>query len=481
MAIYHFSVKTFSRSNGRSATAAIAYRAAEKIYCEREGRTHDYTRKTGVEHQRIFLPQDAPEHLWQREKLWNEVEQRETRKNSTVAREFEIAFPSELNQEQRQAMLKELCESIVERHQVAVDACIHTPHTGSGSDERNYHAHILMSTRRLTPEGFGAKTRELDQKYSGEVPYWRERFAEICNQHLERAGHSARVNHRSYKDQNQALEATLHEGPAVTQLRRQGIETELSRTNDQIRQRNQIRLAQHKNLDQLIAENEIELSRLKIKHQIQSKHSARTSPVDDRAAFKQKQAETLKKLVTGEISAKEADLDPVFMQECFQAADQAIQQHREQLSQFSKELAAEINQNNLKQSYATLKDLAQQYEELGQNKPLLFGKKAWEAQRQSISNEYRQLKQEHEHNQKHGISTLLEDAKFKKYAWKEYQNTHPEQADKYQRVSRSYPIIKQYVQTLQKEREQAQQLERRQQQAKEQSVAPKRKSRGISR
>jgi len=143
MAIYHFSVKTVARSAGRSATAAIAYRAGEKIYCEREGREHDYSRKTGVEYKEIYLPEGAPEHLKNREKLWNEVEQRETRKNSTVAREFEIAFPSELNQEQRLAMLEELCASIVDRHQVAVDACIHAPHTGSGSDERNYHAHIL--------------------------------------------------------------------------------------------------------------------------------------------------------------------------------------------------------------------------------------------------------------------------------------------------------------------------------------------------
>ena len=82
---------------------------------------------------------------------------RNQKKNSTVAREFEIAFPSELNQEQRLAMLEELCASIVERHQIAVDACIHAPHTGSGSDERNYHAHILMSTRKLTPEGFTRK------------------------------------------------------------------------------------------------------------------------------------------------------------------------------------------------------------------------------------------------------------------------------------------------------------------------------------
>jgi len=190
MAIYHFSVKTVARSAGRSATAAIAYRAGEKIYCEREGREHDYSRKTGVEYKEIYLPKDAPEHLKNREKLWNEVEQRETRKNSTVAREFEIAFPSELNQEQRLAMLEELCTSIVDRHQVAVDACIHSPHTGSGSDERNYHAHILMSTRKLTPEGFTEKTRELDQKHSGEIEHWREHFADICNMHLHMAGYT---------------------------------------------------------------------------------------------------------------------------------------------------------------------------------------------------------------------------------------------------------------------------------------------------
>ena len=116
MAIYHFSVKTVARSAGRSATAAIAYRAGEKIYCEREGREHDYSRKTGVEHKEIYLPEGAPKHLKNREKLWNEVEQRETRKNSTVAREFEIAFPRELNQEQRLAMLEELCSRIVDRH-----------------------------------------------------------------------------------------------------------------------------------------------------------------------------------------------------------------------------------------------------------------------------------------------------------------------------------------------------------------------------
>jgi hypothetical protein len=176
-----------------------------------------------------------------------------------------------LNQEQRLAMLEELCASIVDRHQVAVDACIHAPHTGSGSDERNYHAHILMSTRKLTPEGFTEKTRELDQKHSGEIEHWREHFADICNMHLDLAGYTARVDHRSYKDQENGLEATLHEGPKVTELRRKGIETEISRSNDEIKQRNQAQLQYGKNMDLLIAENEIKLSTLKTEQQIQIK------------------------------------------------------------------------------------------------------------------------------------------------------------------------------------------------------------------
>lgn len=312
MAIYHFSVKTVARSAGRSATAAIAYRAGEKIYCEREGREHDYSRKTGVEYKEIYLPESAPQHLKNREKLWNEVEQRETRKNSTVAREFEIAFPSELNQEQRLAMLEELCASIVERHQVAVDACIHAPHTGSGSDERNYHAHILMSTRKLTPEGFTEKTRELDQKHSGEIEHWREHFAHICNMHLDMAGFTARVDHRSYKDQENGLEATLHEGPKVTELRRRGIETEISRTNDEIKERNQAQLHYGKNMDLLIAENEITLKKLKTEQQMHIQNSAKTPPLSAEEQFQYIQRETPKQTTQRQNKRKRGEFRPRF-------------------------------------------------------------------------------------------------------------------------------------------------------------------------
>lgn len=98
-------------------------------------------------------------------------------------------------------------------------------------------------------------------------------------------GSTSRVDHRSYKDQENGLEATLHEGPKVTELRRQGIETEISRSNDEIKQRNQAQLQYGKNMNMLIAENEIKLSKLKTEQQIQIKHSAKTPPIDEKALF----------------------------------------------------------------------------------------------------------------------------------------------------------------------------------------------------
>ena len=113
MAIYHFSVKTISRSAGRSAVACSAYRSGEKLNCERYGLEQDYTKKTGVEYKKIYAPENAKKELLDRQSLWNEVEKVENRKDSNLAREFEIAFLHEINAEQRQEMLDELCQKIV--------------------------------------------------------------------------------------------------------------------------------------------------------------------------------------------------------------------------------------------------------------------------------------------------------------------------------------------------------------------------------
>ena len=220
MAIYHLSVKTVSRSAGRSATASAAYRAGVEIADERTGEIHDYTRKGGVESADIILPENAPEWAADRARLWNAAEQAEKRKNSTVAREFEIALPSELSPEERQRLAHDLAREIVERHGCAVDVAIHAP--GKEGDDRNHHAHILCSTRRLGPEGFTEKTRELDDKATGSkiVTEWRERFASLQNERLHEAGEVARVDHRSLADQGIERIPTEHLGPSATAIER---------------------------------------------------------------------------------------------------------------------------------------------------------------------------------------------------------------------------------------------------------------------
>lgn len=216
MAIYHLSVKTISRSAGRSATAAAAYRAGVKITDERTGEIHDYTRKGGVESAELVLPAGAPEWAADRAALWNAAEQAEKRKNSTVAREFEIALPAELSPAERARLARDLAREIVERHGCAADVCIHAP--GKDGDDRNHHAHILLTTRRLGPEGFGEKTRELDDQKTGPqiVTQWRERFAQLQNERLREAGHSVQVDHRSHAERGLDAEPTRHLGPAAT-------------------------------------------------------------------------------------------------------------------------------------------------------------------------------------------------------------------------------------------------------------------------
>ena len=237
MAIYHLSVKTFSRSKGQSATAAIAYRAGAKIECDYEGRTHDYTKKNDVLHSEIFLPDNAPSWATDRQQLWNEVEKAEKRKNSTVAREFEVALPNELNEEQRIALVQDFAKQIVVRHGCAVDAHLHNGKNIYESKE-NHHAHIMLSTRQLEQDGFTRKTRELDEKKSGEVVYWREQWAKTANEHLREYG--IEIDHRSLKDQGLEREPTIKLGVAASALERKGIKTDRGNINREVAKYNKV-------------------------------------------------------------------------------------------------------------------------------------------------------------------------------------------------------------------------------------------------
>jgi hypothetical protein len=158
--------------------------------------------------------------------LWNAAEVAETRKNSTVAREFEIALPSELKASERARLAVDFARAISLKHRCAVDVSVHKP--GRGGDTRNHHAHLLCTTRRLGANGFTEKTRELDDAKTGEVVYWRERWAALTNERLEERGVVSRIDHRTLEAQGIDRVPTVHKGPLLTALERKRVRSEVA-------------------------------------------------------------------------------------------------------------------------------------------------------------------------------------------------------------------------------------------------------------
>ena len=226
----------------------MAYRAGEKLKDERTGLTHDFTRKDGVAHSEIISNLDIE---IDRSQLWNLAEKSENRKDARTAREWVIALPDELDADQRKDLAKDFARSLVDRYDVIADLAIHEP--SKGGNDKNHHAHIMLTTRKaeldtdnnliLTTktdiELSNAKRKSLDMGTTqDEIKQIRETWANLANFALEKAGIQEKIDHRSYADQGNGLQATIHEGTKVTQLRRQGIDTEISRFNDHVKQQN---------------------------------------------------------------------------------------------------------------------------------------------------------------------------------------------------------------------------------------------------
>jgi hypothetical protein len=291
MSIFHLSVKPISRSAGRSAVAAAAYRSATLLEERRSGERHDYTRKRDVVHGEIVAPAGSPGWAFERAELWNAAEAAEKRKDARVARDYELAIPRELSREQGIELVRDFSEALVEHYGVAVDFNVHKddPRKWDGSEKgwQGYHAHVMATTRRLGPEGFGAKAdiEHSDSKRNGlglgsgadEIRALREVWERLGNRHLERAGSAERLDRRSLAEQGIDREPTVHLGPYVTELERRGVASDLGNLNRDILagrtpQAEQIRVgeggssyAQREPTPQLQAEelvDELELRRL---------------------------------------------------------------------------------------------------------------------------------------------------------------------------------------------------------------------------
>jgi len=234
MAIHHLSVKTVSRSAGRSAVAAAAYRTGERLTHRGTGETvaeavHDYSRRGGVVATALLLPDGAGGikrlegrgFTARREELWNAAEAAERRVNSTVAREYEVALPAELDAEGRRRLAVAFAAELVLRYGTAADVAIHAP--SRDGDQRNWHAHILTTTRVVEADGsLGAKTRVLDDRKTGpaEVEALREMWARSVNQMLAWAGSEERVDHRSHRRRGLMTLPGIHLGPTATAMER---------------------------------------------------------------------------------------------------------------------------------------------------------------------------------------------------------------------------------------------------------------------
>ena len=201
MAIYHLSLKEMRRSQGRSSVAAAAYRLGEKMKDERIGKTFNYSKKSGILDKFFILPNGA-KNFQNTSHFWNEAERSENRKNSVVAREIIINLPYEISDQQRSELVKKFCNEIVANHSVGITAAIHEP--CKDGDDRNFHAHILFTTRQITAEGFGKKTREFDDKKQGVevLKNIRKRYEILQNEALKNAGfNDIKVDCRSFKEQ----------------------------------------------------------------------------------------------------------------------------------------------------------------------------------------------------------------------------------------------------------------------------------------
>lgn len=245
MAIYHFSGQVLGRSSGKNpdgswrpgskAVAAAAYRAGQKLEDHRHKQTHDYGSRRGVVHSEILTPPGSAPWLQDRELLWNTVEAMEERKDAQLAREFNMALPHELGQQERIDLVRDFVDIQFVRRGMVADFALHDPVKEEGQNEKNFHAHVMLTMRRATSSGLDpVKTREWNSKAL--LRLWRVEWEIACNRALARAGKRERIDHRTLqaqreqavrdKDRERAAELRrqpeIHVGPRARQMVREG-------------------------------------------------------------------------------------------------------------------------------------------------------------------------------------------------------------------------------------------------------------------
>lgn len=271
---FHFSISMISRGKSKSAVASAAYISCEKLTNEWDGVTHDYHNKKGLLHSQIYLPENIPKEFQDRSFLWNSVELNEKASNAQLARNFIIALPKELSFEENKNLITDFIQKNFVSKGMIADLAIHQ---GNDEGNGNIHAHIMTTVRPLNQDGtWGAKSKKeylldeqgnkilgkngkpktrkielTDWNNKGNAEKWRESFAALCNQYLEKNNFEKRVDHRSFERQGKEEIPTIHMGASASALERKGIETDKGNINREIKKHNSLVKAIREKIEEL--------------------------------------------------------------------------------------------------------------------------------------------------------------------------------------------------------------------------------------
>ena len=256
----HNEISIVQRSHRQSAVAAAAYQSGEKLFCEYDQEVKHYPEKRGIVHNEILLPANAPLEYTDRNTLWNAAEAVEKQWNSQLARRWVLSIPREIPPDQYAALVRDFCRQQFVSKGMCVDFAIHDKGDG------NPHAHVMLTMRAMDERGkWLPKSRKVyeldkngeriklpsgrwkshkedtvdwnDRKY-GEI--WRHEWEVIQNRYLEANNRPERVDLRSYERQGLDIIPTVHEGAAVRQMEKRGIQTNIGNLNREIKAANSL-------------------------------------------------------------------------------------------------------------------------------------------------------------------------------------------------------------------------------------------------
>lgn len=428
MAIYHLSTKPISRSSGRSAVASVAYRAGIEITDERLGKTYDYTKRSGVLWTGIATPNGIEIN---RNELWNLAEKTETRSNSRTAREIVINIPHELMQGDQSAgkmLAYEFATSLSQKYGIAVDVAVHAP--DKQGDNRNYHAHLLLTTRQLEQDKNIIKLGNKSQlemsntqlaklelpKAQDELVSIRKAWADLTNDYLAEHGLNERIDHRSHADRGLLTLPTVKMGWQATELERQGVRTDVGDQNRAIKAYNEQVLI-YQGLQRQARQAELERAeQAERQRQEQTRRQAELEKA--KTAQKAQTHENAQKGTLQSDKPKSATAVPTTppkplqsenkaVSERFKLTSAEINQRHAFLAKFHEKIQ-EIAKKLLNQELQALKDKAKpilaKFEKLRDNKPLFFGKDQWRQDKQQALDRYNAVKAEHDDKRSKGVT-----------------------------------------------------------------------------